>query len=344
MAAHSDRQALTFPFIAGLAICAGAALRVFGSVSTAEKRFYQMLVLNKVSFDVMFAFQMLALGDHTPAWYFTYTGVIGIAVRLTLAGLIFYLPDESEEVSAAPARNSFAELLKLASPAFFTVALLYLSIGMIRRYFYFGVGCILAAFLLYGLRAALVQRKYEHLQFSLQQARGRLEQLSMKDPLTGIANRRCFVDTLEGELSRAMRTRSPLSLLLVDVDYFKYLNDRKGHVAGDDCLVQIALALSSVLARSSDFVARYGGEEFAVILPSTDLAGAQIMAEKLRDRVHDLQIENETEIGRYISVSVGIATYTYPYKYSAMTLVEASDGALYEAKRKGRNRVEIAPS
>ena len=118
-----------------------------------------------------------------------------------------------------------------------------------------------------------------------------LEQLATRDGLTGLANRRCFDDTLHAEWARAMRQKQPLSLLMVDVDNFKAYNDANGHLGGDECLKRIASAVASEM-RANDLVARYGGEEFAVILPNQSLKGAAIVAERIRCRVERLQVPN----------------------------------------------------
>ena len=167
-----------------------------------------------------------------------------------------------------------------------------------------------------------------------------LQSLVVTDSLTGIANRRCFDQMLEREWNRVTRTQDPLSMLLIDIDFFKNLNDQYGHRVGDQCLVAIAAALESASPRSGDLVARYGGEEFAVILPSTDRNGAESVAKRMQQAVCDLHIQNETSIGRYTTISIGIATYEFPQPGSPSVLIEAADRALYTAKRDGRNRVE----
>ena len=131
---------------------------------------------------------------------------------------------------------------------------------------------------------------------------------------------------------------------MLDIDYFKVLNDRNGHVHGDECLVGIATELENNLNRSSDTIARYGGEEFAVVLPKTDLEGAKRVAEKLRSAVLELFIPNETEMSDFVTISVGIAAYGCTPDGSINAFVDAADKALYAAKRNGRNRFEIAVS
>ena len=229
-----------------------------------------------------------------------------------------------------------------ASPIFYTLALLLLGIVVVRSHFYLGISAIVAAITVYGIRTTVLQSRYLRSQQALQEARDRLEEISLKDGLTNIANRRCFDRMLEEEWKRAVRMQHSLGLLLIDIDFFKNLNDRHGHRSGDQCLIEIAAVLHSVLPRSGDLLARYGGEEFAVILPGTNLDGAQSVADRMRVAVRSLSIQNETSIGNFTTVSIGIAVYEFPQTGSPAVLVEASDRALYMAKQNGRNRIELS--
>jgi diguanylate cyclase (GGDEF)-like protein len=167
-----------------------------------------------------------------------------------------------------------------------------------------------------------------------------LEELSLQDGLTGIANRRNFDRTLEAEWHRAIRTRQAISLLLVDLDFFKNVNDVHGHPFGDRCLAEVAHALRSAAARSGDLVARYGGEEFAAILPGTTPEAAQTIAERMREAVLELKIPNETGLGPFVSVSIGGCTADGIGASSPAMLIETADQTLYKAKQRGRNRTE----
>ncbi|WP_323141756.1 sensor domain-containing diguanylate cyclase [Massilia phyllosphaerae] len=172
------------------------------------------------------------------------------------------------------------------------------------------------------------------------QAQLALEQLATRDGLTGLANRRCFDETLHAEWARALRQRQPLSLLMVDVDNFKAYNDANGHLGGDECLKRIATAVSSEM-RANDLVARYGGEEFAVILPNQSLKGAAVVAERIRTRVEQLQVPNRMAPGEHVTVSIGAATALASPENSASDLVAIADTALYRAKHMGRNRISL---
>ncbi len=165
-----------------------------------------------------------------------------------------------------------------------------------------------------------------------------LEQLATRDGLTGLANRRCFDDTLQAEWQRALRQHQPLSLLMVDVDNFKLYNDTNGHLGGDECLKRIAGAVAGEM-RANDLVARYGGEEFAVILPNQSLKGAAIVAERIRCRVEQLQLPNNNNGRPHVTVSIGAATAIASADTDPSELVAIADAALYRAKHMGRNRI-----
>ena len=167
-----------------------------------------------------------------------------------------------------------------------------------------------------------------------------LEQLATRDGLTGLANRRCFDDTLLAEWQRAQRHQQPLSLLMVDVDNFKQYNDAYGHLGGDECLQRIACAVSSEM-RANDLVARYGGEEFGVILPNQSLKGAAIVAERIRCRVEQLHLPNLGSQKHVVTVSIGAATALAAPGTDPSQLVATADSALYRAKHMGRNRISL---
>ncbi len=180
----------------------------------------------------------------------------------------------------------------------------------------------------------------EQLARELQQANGALRELAYRDSLTGLYNYRYFQLSLESEWDRAIRYKHPLSLLMVDIDFFKKVNDTSGHVVGDEVLKVVSKVLA-YLVRSCDIVVRYGGEEFVIILPETGSLGAKVLAQRLRRGV-------EQEITAYnghsvsVTISVGIAaTDLTETEITGVDLLECSDRALYRAKQNGRNRVEV---
>lgn len=168
-----------------------------------------------------------------------------------------------------------------------------------------------------------------------------LEQLSLTDGLTGIANRRSFDQRLEAEWNDARRSGKPLSLVVLDLDHFKQYNDTHGHVAGDECLKRVAGVLRGIARRPRDVVARFGGEEFILLLPETDAAAVHALASACVDGIAALRMPNEASSGNgRVTASFGVGTAVANAHESARAFLQAVDGALYAAKRSGRNRVE----
>jgi diguanylate cyclase (GGDEF)-like protein/PAS domain S-box-containing protein len=167
-----------------------------------------------------------------------------------------------------------------------------------------------------------------------------LQQLSSIDGLTSIANRRYFDESLEREWRRAIRKKTELSLVMIDIDHFKSFNDTYGHLSGDECIKSVAQVLNSSVNRPGDLAARFGGEEFVVMLPDTEPDGALKVARLIRDTIEALQITHGgSPDNKYVTVSLGVATISPELKNDSKELVFAADQALYEAKENGRNRV-----
>ena len=166
----------------------------------------------------------------------------------------------------------------------------------------------------------------------------RLEALATTDPLTRVLNRRALLDRLTAEVDRARRFSSALSLLLLDVDHFKQINDTAGHLAGDSVLRQLGALLEDAV-RKVDIVARYGGEEFVAILPETSSEGGVIFAERLRERIAGQAFDVGAERPVHLTVSIGIATFPSARVASTEDLFARADEALYRAKSGGRNQV-----
>ncbi len=166
------------------------------------------------------------------------------------------------------------------------------------------------------------------------------EQASWEDKLTGIGNRRSFDVNFANKWSQACRSKVPLSLMMVDVDFFKKFNDTYGHQAGDDCLRQVALALDGCARRAGDSVTRYGGEEFAVVLYHTSLNDAQNISERMLTAIRKLNIKHEQSPHEIVTISMGLATILPTHHDDMQKLVEEADKCLYRSKEHGRNRVE----
>lgn len=171
----------------------------------------------------------------------------------------------------------------------------------------------------------------------LEQTNTQLEELIYRDALTKTYNRRFFDYILDYEWKRAIRTGECLSLILFDLDYFKIYNDYYGHLAGDECLIQVVQTAQSVLKRATDLISRYGGEEFAAILPETKSSGAIQVAQQIQKAIRQLEIPHAHQELPFVTVSVGIATYVPEKGESPQILIDRADQALYQAKKQGRN-------
>jgi diguanylate cyclase (GGDEF)-like protein len=254
-------------------------------------------------------------------------------------------PNDSIERTVTPARQWTAMLIRLGSPAFLALAVLLLSIEVAAEdhHLRLGIWTGILGLSFYALRSTFLQLRYIQSQDLLVHARNKLEELSRRDSLTGLYNRRWFDETLAAECKRALRAKHDIALLLIDIDHFKSFNDAMGHKGGDDCLVAVTEALQKQLRREGDSLARYGGEEFVAILPSTNLDGACLVAENMRLAVFNLKYTHHAPSHGQVTVSIGAASVSGSARHIAHDeLLLAADEALYQAKRSGRNRVESA--
>jgi diguanylate cyclase (GGDEF)-like protein len=315
----------------------------------------------------------------------------GVAVALTLAATIGQdaLPALMQENHYRPAMIavisivwllSLLALLVLMRRRPFSALDLWLSVVMCAWLFDIALSAALNtgrydlgfyAGRIYGLAAAsfillmLLTRNsalYTRLVAAHERERGlavELQRLSVTDGLTGVANRRAFEQALDSEWRRTLRYKTPLALLMIDVDYFKRFNDAYGHVNGDECLRRVAKVIASNARRAGDVAARYGGEEFAILLPHTETGEARMLAERICEQVLQLAISHEASaVAAHVTVSIGVAGATAAMSFEpdeggggandnrppiapppAVTLVSSADRALYAAKAAGRNRV-----
>lgn len=177
------------------------------------------------------------------------------------------------------------------------------------------------------------------MQKQLQKSNAELERLSSMDGLTGIANRRSFDIALEREWASALRNQTVITLILIDIDYFKPYNDTYGHLKGDECLSTVAKTLNSLATRPTDVFARYGGEEFVLIAPVTHIEGAKQIAENMKKGIEELSLEHKSsKVSDCLTISQGIATLIPTNELTCNDLINFADKALYEAKKSGRNR------
>ena len=167
-----------------------------------------------------------------------------------------------------------------------------------------------------------------------------LERLSFKDGLTGVGNRRRFEAIMALEWSCARRSRQPLSLVMLDIDYFRQYNDHYGHIQGDDCLRRVGRTLDLAATRPREFLARFGGEEFVLVLPETDAATAREVAERYRELIVQEQIPHEkSQVAPVLTVSLGVSTMVPTHNDEPLLFIEMVDRLLYQAKQAGRNRI-----
>jgi diguanylate cyclase (GGDEF)-like protein len=187
-----------------------------------------------------------------------------------------------------------------------------------------------------------VAQKLKETNCQLEEANRILRQLSSVDGLTGISNRRKFDESLQIEWVRSIQNSNTISLIIFDIDYFKNYNDTYGHLAGDDCLKQLAKGVSSMFNGSANVFARYGGEEFVVLMPATDSNVAMDAAKKIHEKVMSLEIPHlNSPVSKFVSVSLGVASIAPNCRNSLEELIEKADNALYQAKQQGRNRIVV---
>jgi diguanylate cyclase (GGDEF)-like protein len=351
---HTPISALQMMYISdieGLLLASAVSLRLLAKPMGEQKRLYQILFVFLWAYIAISAplnFSAVVWGYPTGG----FADMLWDVPWIVLGTLAAALPLAAEPLVQPVASNPVALLLNNGSPILFTFAVLVMGAYVARNdHFKLGISAIAAALVLYGLRATMLQAKYMITQqklmksdHALREANERLESLSYLDQLTEVANRRKFDQSLATESSRSRRTRVPLSLLMIDIDFFKKINDRHGHVHGDECLFRIAQTLKANLRRPGDMLARYGGEEFAAILPNASLDGACQVAELMRVAVEDLGIPNVDAPNGLLTVSIGVATLINKEGGTGNMLLSAADAALYRAKCNGRNQVECATS
>jgi diguanylate cyclase (GGDEF)-like protein len=228
----------------------------------------------------------------------------------------------------------------------FPVIIRLLLVGEIE-YYNFAISVIIFMLIVrkffiwnYDVLTNAIRLKIENEQLSshLQVINEQLTKLSVIDELTQLGNRRSLDMTLDNEWKRSKRNVASISMLMIDIDYFKQYNDKYGHIKGDECLQHISTFLKDSLTRSGDFLARYGGEEFCIIMPDTNLKGAIIFAEKIHSGIRELEIPNpDSEVSKFLTVSIGVSSAIPKATQSYMDLIYTSDKALYIAKKEGRN-------
>jgi diguanylate cyclase (GGDEF)-like protein len=236
-----------------------------------------------------------------------------------------------------------SSIVRSGGTAFLSFGLLLLGTTVSRMHFWIGASAALLSVVCYSVLNLITLSRGIEAEEALLAAKQKLEELAGLDGLTGIANRRTLDQRLEFEFQAARRSGQPISLLMIDVDHFKSLNDSMGHLVGDSYLVRVAQTLRDALSRTNDFVARYGGEEFVVLLPTTADAGAVRIAGRLHTAISNLRLVHPSSPSGRLTISIGCTTADVFTHHSPIALVRAADRALYMAKTHGRNRTEFLP-
>lgn len=238
-------------------------------------------------------------------------------------------------------------LLESLCPTLVTAGIFALAVSIASQHARIALSAIFLLLLIQSLHAGVVQMSYVagqdlllQRERELRDANSSLERLTLLDPLTGIPNRRRFTAALEDAWRHALRSKAPIAVLMIDIDFFKGINDMHGHAYGDECLTTIARTLGQQLQRADDLLARFGGEEFVVLLSETSEPGATVVAERMHAAVAEMGVLNDASpYRRRLTISVGIGVAVPSLGFHPAALVEVADRALYEAKHLGRNRV-----
>ena len=317
-----------------LFVLLAAAIRFSASDRRHEFQFYRAVVTFAGLYTVVTAYynHFVALGDHPD-----FGSLRDPLVDVPFLAFALAAWREGEQTPRRPS-PTLVRMVRSGSPLLMALALLALSIVVLRERFYVGVMGIVVAVLGYGARNTFTQAQHIKNEEGLRQQSDELATLAHTDSLTGLPNRRALDEMLERAWYRPGVIRDRITLLMIDIDYFKQLNDTYGHPAGDACLKKVAEALRSVLGRPGDLLGRYGGEEFALVMSGAPLQAGLVVGERLRQTVEALAIEHARSPHRVVTISVGISSGMAGLRPLDLLIAQA-DSALYQAKRNGRNRV-----
>jgi len=320
-----------------LFLLGGALLRWMAADDDAECDLFRSLSLYLALYSAL-----IVLNNHVVAGDPRFGPQFGLLITLAFALIAALALRGPTTVMPLHPWPQLVRAVRVASPLVLAGVLLIVALFLIRVNYAAGVAAILIAVVGYGLRNTVAQMTHIERGDTLQRERSELQTIAWTDALTGVPNRYFLDQALERVWRRDLRTGRPLAVLMIDIDHFKLLNDRFGHPAGDACLRDVARVLQEALVRPGDVLARYGGEEFIALVQDADVAGARVVAERLRASVETLGVGHPESPFGVVTVSVGVASATPCAELAASTLVKAADSALYDAKCAGRNRVEVA--
>lgn len=335
---QSDQMIATMFDLENTFLAVTTTIRFFAADTLKQRYLFSVLAVFTCTYGVMAAYYnhhvALNVAPEVGSLYDVVTDVPFLAFVL----LAWRAPADIAHALRPPV--SLVRFVRSGSPLLLALAMLLIALLLLRQRFNLGVAGVIVAVLGYGVRSILSQVHQIKTEDELRSDRTVLAELAMRDSLTGVANRRAFEETLEREWRLALRTQHVVSLLLVDIDFFKQYNDRYGHLAGDACLRRVAMVLQQAVQRPSDMLARYGGEEFALVLPDTPPDGAKDIATRLCEMVRHLNAQHDDNPLFRVTISVGVASITPAHGGTPAELVATADQALYKAKHNGRNRVE----
>ncbi|MEW5836395.1 MAG: diguanylate cyclase [Pseudomonadota bacterium] len=317
-----------------LFVLLASAIRFSASDRRHEFQFYRAVITFVGIYTAVTAYynHFIALGDHP--------GFGSLRDPLLDVPFLAFALAAWREGDHAPRRPSptLVRMVRSGSPLLMALALLVLSIVVLQERFYVGVTGIVVAVLGYGARSTLTQAQHIKNEEGLRRRSDELATMAHTDSLTGLPNRRALDEALERAWYRPGVIRDRITLLMIDIDYFKQLNDTYGHQAGDACLKRIAEALKNVLGRQGDLLGRYGGEEFALVMRGAPLQAGLVVAERLRQTVEALAIEHSRSPHGVVTISVGVSSAMAGLRPLDLLIAQA-DSALYQSKRNGRNRI-----
>lgn len=322
-----------------------ASLRYFTQATREEGRTIGMIV----AFLMAYAPIELSMDYGSARWNLHEGTMLDLAWSIPFmisAGLSLWLPIDRVQEMTQGSRRKGRLLAETLCPTLISIGVFALAASVASEHLLLALGSILLLLVMQGVQAGLLQVSYLNGQQKLMEserdlrsANAALEQLSLLDPLTCVANRRRLDAALDEAWRRAMRKAQPVSLLIIDLDFFKSINDRHGHGYGDECLVTIAREIERHAGRPDDLLARYGGDEFFLLLPGSDAKGAVSVAEHIQAAVRRLALTNHASpLGEKVTLSIGVGMVRPTPGNLPVSLVEVADTALYEAKRQGRNR------
>jgi diguanylate cyclase (GGDEF)-like protein len=322
-----------------LMLAALATVRLLAVADAQDREFYAKLVLY-----LWLNAGAAAFNNHLVviAWQATVGQPWDFIIDLPflILALAALEPPHLRPASPGYMKPSTVRLIQAGISISLPLTLLVLGILVTTRSPGIGVLSVVGSLGAYGLRNMLLQADLLGSEEKLKESSKVLEDAALVDALTGVGNRRAFDEALQRQWQATQRNGRAFALLLIDIDYFKSINDTYGHQSGDECLVAIAGALKRVLPRAGDLLARYGGEEFACILAETNQRGALTVAERMRQAVYALQIKHPGSDFGVLTVSVGATAGSDASNLDARAMLRLADQALYQAKRKGRNRIE----